>query len=225
MSGTIQYSSYRPTHAAWLARIPDHWSLAQLRRVATVRNGADYKDIEVSEGGYPVYGSGGEFRRASEYLFDGESVLFGRKGTIDKPLHVSGRFWTVDTMFFTVPRSNVIPRFLYWYATTMPFSYYSTSTALPSMTQDDLGGHVLPVPPLDEQRQIAAFLDRETAKIDALTGKQEQLIETLRERRAAVIGQSVTKGLDASTSGLGHRLDRGHSGSLVRPSPVVDVRA
>ena len=55
-------------------------------------NGADYSAVEVETGGYPVFGSGGEFRRASDYLFDGESVLFGRKGTVDKPLYVNGRF-------------------------------------------------------------------------------------------------------------------------------------
>ena len=54
----------------------------------------------------------------------------------------------------------------------------------------------LPVPPVDEQSAIAAFLDRETAKIDALVAEQERLIELLKEKRQAVISHAVTKGLD-----------------------------
>lgn len=162
-----------------------------MRRIATFRNGADYKHIEVVDGGYPVYGSGGEFKRASDYLYDGVSVLFGRKGTIGKPLLVSGRFWTVDTMFFTELSPEIEPRYLHYYATTMPFDYYSTSTALPSITQTDLGGHRMPLPPLDVQRAIADFLDRETARIDTLVAEQQRLIDLLRERREATIVEAL----------------------------------
>jgi len=164
-----------------------------MRRIAKFRNGADYKDVEVSEGGYPVYGSGGEFRRASEFLYEGDSVLFGRKGTINRPLLVSGRFWTVDTMFFTELSIDVEPRFLYYYASTMPFDYYSTNTTLPSMTQGELGGHRMPLPPVCEQRAIADFLDRETARIDKLIAEQQQLIDLLQERREAVVDLTLTR--------------------------------
>lgn len=172
----------------WLPDLPASWKRAQIRRVAEIRNGADYKAVEVAEGGYPVYGSGGEFRRAGRYLFDGESVLFGRKGTIDRPLHVKGRFWTVDTMFYTdLDRAMVVPRYLYYYATTMPFGLYATNTALPSVTGAQIASHTMPLPPLEVQRAIADYLDRETARIDTLIEEQQRLIEMLRERRRAVI--------------------------------------
>lgn len=182
---------------AELVALPNRWQRIQLRHVATIQNGADYKHIEVSDGGYPVYGSGGIFKRASDYLYDGESVLFGRKGTIDRPLHVSGRFWTVDTMFYTRLSERIVGRFLYYYATTMPYSYYSTSTALPSMTQGDLAGHAIPLPPLEEQWAIANFLDEQTSRIDTLIAKQNQLIDVLRERRVGVIAQALGHGLDS----------------------------
>jgi type I restriction enzyme, S subunit len=181
-----------------LVALPNRWQRIQLRRVATIRNGADYKHIEVSDGGYPVYGSGGIFKRASDYLYDGESVLFGRKGTIDRPLHVSGRFWTVDTMFYTRLSERIVGRFLYYYATTMPYSYYSTSTALPSMTQGGLAGHAIPLPPLEEQCAIADFLDEQTSRIDTLIAKQDHLIDTLQERRRAVVEHAVWTGLRRS---------------------------
>lgn len=161
--------------------------LVSLGRLVRFGNGSDYKDVEVSDGGYPVYGSGGAFRRASRYLYEGESVLFGRKGTIDRPLYVSGRFWTVDTMYYTVPSPRIVPKFLYYAATTIPFEYYATNTAVPSMTQADLSGHRIPLPELDEQRAIADYLDQETAQIDALVAKQEELLRFLAERKRSVL--------------------------------------
>ncbi|SDU80811.1 restriction endonuclease subunit S [Gordonia westfalica] len=169
----------------------------QLRRLARIRNGADYKEVEDPEGEYPVYGSGGIFSRASRYLYEGPSVLLGRKGTIDKPLLVDGEYWTVDTMFCAQPAVGVDPRFLYYVCTTIPFGMLSTNTALPSMSQGDLNAVMLPRPQESEQVRIADFLDRETAKIDALIAKQEQLIATLQEDRIATITHAVTRGLDS----------------------------
>jgi type I restriction enzyme S subunit len=181
------YPEYKDSGVEWLGEVPAHWQTPRLSRYVTIRNGSDYKDVEVEDGGYPVIGSGGEFRRASEYLYDGESVLFGRKGTLNRPLHVTGRFWTVDTMFYTeIDQKAVLPRFLYYCATQFPFSYLQTNTALPSMTQGDLSAIKIPVPPLDEQRAIADYLDRETAEIDAFIAEQERLIELLYERLESV---------------------------------------
>ena len=168
----------------------------QLRRLARIKNGSDHSQVQDDLGEFPVYGSGGEFARASRPLYSGPSVLLGRKGTIDRPLLVDGEFWTVDTMFCAQPYATVNPTFLYYACTTIPFDLLSTSTALPSMTQGDLNAVRLPAPETETQRLIAEFLDRETAKIDALIDKQEQLIATLREDRAVTITEAVTKGLD-----------------------------
>lgn len=168
----------------------------QLRRLARIKNGSDHSQVQDDLGEFPVYGSGGEFARASRPLYSGPSVLLGRKGTIDRPLLVDGEFWTVDTMFCAQPYATVNPTYLYYACTTIPFDLLSTSTALPSMTQGDLNAVRLPAPETETQRLIAEFLDRETAKIDALIDKQEQLIATLREDRAATITRAVTKGLD-----------------------------
>ncbi len=170
--------------------------LRKLKYVATFGNGRDHKPLECDSSGYPVYGSGGHFAYATDYLHDGESVLFGRKGTIDRPLYVNERFWTVDTMYYTTISSTVVPKFIYYAALTIPFALYSTNTALPSITQEVLGKHKIPCPPYSEQTQIAKFLDYETARIDALIEKQEQLIRLLKEKRQAVISHAVTKGLN-----------------------------
>ncbi|MEC4768201.1 restriction endonuclease subunit S [Halomonas sp. CUBES01] len=176
--------------------MPAHWGIPKLKHLARIRNGRDYKIVEVESGGYPVIGSGGEFARANDFLYDGESVLLGRKGTIDKPLYINGPFWTVDTMFYTELSHRVVGRFLYYYATCFQFDQYSTNTALPSMAQEDLANIYMAAPGPSEQAHIAAFLDHETARIDALVAEQHRLIELLKEKRQAVISHAVTKGLD-----------------------------
>lgn len=177
------------------------WARTTFGRLARIGNGADYSSVEVQDGGYPVYGSGGVFRRASAYLFDGESVLFGRKGTIDRPLYVTGKFWTVDTMFYSViDDRRLLPRFAYYWATTLPFGAWATDTALPSMTSTAIKAAPIAVPPLPEQRAIADYLDRETARIDAFIAKNEELIALLAERRAAVIARFVSRGVERTAT-------------------------
>ena len=190
-----RYPEYKDSGVAWLGQVPAQWTVAPFKRLVEFQNGADHKAVEVDDG-YPVFGSGGVFAYASEYLYDGESVLLGRKGTIDKPLYVIGKFWTVDTMYWTRIKPDACGKFCYYAATSFPFAYYSTNTALPSMTQSALGAHLIAYPAKAEQHAIAAFLDRETAKIDALVAEQEKLIALLKEERQAVISHAVTKGLD-----------------------------
>ena len=190
------YPDYKDSGVERLGLIPEPWKSVRLKHVLKIRNGRDYKEVEVESGGYPVYGSGGIFKRSSKYLFDGKSVLFGRKGTIDRPLLVSGRFWTVDTMFYSEIYDKAIPEYIYYQSLFFPFDLLTTNTALPSMTQEDLLELDFILPPKAEQRQIINFLDHETAKIDTLIEKQQRLIELLIEKRQAVISQAVTKGLN-----------------------------
>ena len=175
-----------------------------LQFLVKFRSGQDYKHVDDPAGSVPVYGSGGIFASASDYLYDGESVLFGRKGTIDRPAYVCGKFWTVDTMFYTELREGVSGRWLYYWATTIPFGLYSTDTALPSMTSSVLGRIKAPLVPYVQQCAIADYLDRETAEIDAMLAMLEELTETLRLRRVQAIQSSVRS---SRSVGIGLMLD------------------
>lgn len=186
----------RDSGVEWLGEVPEHWVLARLKNVLRIRNGRDYKDVEVEEGGYPVYGSGGIFKRSSSYLYDGKSVLFGRKGTIDKPLVVSGKFWTVDTMFYSEVFDNVLSEYIYYQATFFPFNLLSTNTALPSMTQEDLLMLPFVVPPRIEQEGIIKYVQDKSARFDNLIGKAQSAIELMQERRTALISAAVTGKID-----------------------------
>lgn len=167
-----------------------------LQFLVKFRSGQDYKHVDDPAGSVPVYGSGGIFASASDYLYDGESVLFGRKGTIDRPAYVCGKFWTVDTMFYTELREGVSGRWLYYWATTIPFGLYSTDTALPSMTSSVLGRIKAPLVPHVQQCAIADYLDRETGEIDAMLAKLNSLSEALAERKVLVI-QNLTQRSDS----------------------------
>ena len=176
--------------------VPNNWIPQRLRHLATIESGRDYKEVEVFEGGYPIYGSGGEFGRASRYLYSGESVLLGRKGTIDRPLYVNEAFWTVDTMYWTRFKPGVCIKFMYYWATTIPFKMYSTNTALPSMTGADLKNMPINLPPLDEQIAIATELDQAIQGMDILQENSEKAVLLLRERRQALIASAVTGKLE-----------------------------
>lgn len=174
------------------------WPLVPLKRVLRFRNGEPFAHVESSHGDYPVYGSGGEFARADDFLHDGTSVLFGRKGTVDKPLLVRGRFWCIDTMFYTRLDPSVDARFVHYFATTIPYTLLATDTARPSMTQTDLGEVKMPFPSLQEQRAIADLLDRETAQIDAMIEAQKIVRESLFEVRSALAERLIIYGVSGS---------------------------
>lgn len=182
----------------WLGKVPAHWKISGFKRLVDIQNGADYKHVEIDDPsqGYPVVGSGGVFAYASEYMFDGPSVLLGRKGTIDKPLFLDCKFWTVDTMYWTKIHKGNDPRFAYYVALSIPFDYYSTSTALPSMTKSLLGSHLIALPSEAEQTMISRYLDDQTEKIDDLINKARQSIDLAKEHRSALISAAVTGKID-----------------------------
>ena len=180
----------------WLGEVPEHWEVGRLKNVLSIKNGRDYKAVEVEDGGYPVYGSGGIFKRSSEFLYDGISLLFGRKGTIDKPLLVKGKFWTVDTMFYSELVKNVDPEYIYFQSLGFPFDKLSTNTALPSMTQEDLLNLGFVIPPVKEQTEISKFIKQYLEKNHSLMKKAESAIQLMQERRTALISAAVTGKID-----------------------------
>lgn len=191
-----KYDEYKDSGVAWIGDVPKHWEVIPFKRAMTINNGSDYKHIQVDVSGYPVIGSGGEFARASQYVYDGEVVLLGRKGTIDKPMYYNGKFWTVDTMFYAIPKKYINCKYLYYQALNIPFERYATATALPSMTQTDLNMNVICLPPTIEQTAIATYLDTHCAKIDNLISIQQKRIALLQELKQSIITHAVTKGLN-----------------------------
>ena len=86
------------------------WEEKKLGEIFKIGSGKDYKHL--NKGDVPVYGTGGYMTSVDQYLYDGESVCIGRKGTIDKPRFIDGKFWTVDTLFYTHSFKGVKPKFV-----------------------------------------------------------------------------------------------------------------
>lgn len=142
--------------------------------------------------GYPVFGSGGRFGYSAESLYDGQGALLGRKGTIDKPQFIEGKFWLIDTAYFARPNSEALdPKFFYYSATTFPFHLISTNTARPSTTAVDLARQKIPLPDLDTQRRIVNYLDAETTQIDTLVAELDEYVELLERRKDRLIEDKI----------------------------------
>lgn len=181
----------KPTNIDRIKRVPKHWDVCAFKRNIKINNGRDYKDY-IDEKVYPVIGSGGCFVYCSRYLYDGEALLLGRKGTINKPMYINGKFWTVDTMFYAIPSKQLNCKFAYFMALTFPFEYYSTQTALPSMTQSDLGSIKVALPPYSEQIEIVNYIESSIKPVDEAISRCEQKIALLTERKQILINDVVT---------------------------------
>jgi type I restriction enzyme, S subunit len=99
-------------------------------------------------------------------------------------------------MFYTEVPKNVFAKFLYYSALSFPFDFYSTKTALPSMTQQDLGNHPVALPPMDEQKVIVQFIEEESRLIDQAISRAQREIELMREYRNRMISDVVTGKID-----------------------------
>lgn len=130
-----------------------------LKDLCLIKNGKDYKNIENKNGKYPVLGTGGIITYTDSYLYNGKSVLIGRKGTINKPKYIEGKFWTVDTLFYTEIFENIcVPRFLYYYLSQLDLLKLDEGTSIPSLTQSSLYKMELDIPPIERQRHIVDIM-------------------------------------------------------------------
>ena len=116
--------------------IPQGWNFCFLEDLLTIRNGRDHKHL--ADGIYPVYGSGGEMRKVSEYLYDGESVLMPRKGSLNNIMYVNEAFWTVDTMFYSEMKLSNCAKYIYYTIKDIDFTRWDSGTGVPSMTSSTL---------------------------------------------------------------------------------------
>ena len=124
----------------------------------------------------PVYGSGGYMLSVNDYLYDGESVCIGRKGTIDKPIFLNRKFWTVDTLFYTHSFKNCLPKYIFYVFESINWKDHNEAGGVPSLSKTNIYKIKTLVPPtIDEQQTIASCLSSLDETIQAQTEKIEQL--------------------------------------------------
>lgn len=152
------------------------WSLGHLSDLITVKYGKDHKKL--SNGEFPVYGSGGIMRYVERPLYNKESVLVPRKGTLNIVLYVNEPFWSVDTMFYTEMRQSNIAKYVFHYLKGKDLASMNAGSAVPSMTTAILNAMELRIPDANTLKRFedlvspmyVAMADNNTqsAKLEAL---------------------------------------------------------
>src|SRR5690606_19451982 len=123
----------------------EDWEEGKLGDLIVVKYGKDHKML--LDGNIPVYGSGGLMRRAEKSLYDGESVLIPRKGSLNNVMYKDEQFWTVDTMFYTEMKISNVAKFVYYFLKSQDLASMNVGSAVPSMTTDILNNMPIITPP------------------------------------------------------------------------------
>ena len=135
------------------------WEQRKLGDVVDVRSGKDYKHL--SEGNIPVYGTGGFMLSVNQALsYDEDAIGIGRKGTIDKPYILKAPFWTVDTLFYAIPREKVDLNFAFDVFQNIDWKKKDESTGVPSLSKTAINEIDVLVPQYDEQQPLGQFFNR-----------------------------------------------------------------
>ncbi|MFC5440025.1 restriction endonuclease subunit S [Rhodanobacter ginsenosidimutans] len=170
----------------------DQWDMKTLRQLAQINYGRDAKPILDPYGTYPVYGTGESSRCGTSYLYDGDSVVLGRKGTIGRVQFVTGSFWTIDTAYFLSKFSECEPRWIYYVLSSFDLRSLNEATGVPSLAREVLYRLPVSTPPPPEQSKIAEVLstvDWAIAQTEALIAKQQRI-------KTGLMQDLLTRGID-----------------------------
>ena len=125
----------------------EDWEEGKLGDLIEVKYGKDHKKLQ--DGNIPVFGSGGKMRYADTALYDKESVLIPRKGSLNNVMYINEPFWTVDTMFYTEMRRQNIAKFIYHFMKGQDLANMNVGSAVPSMTTEVLNNIIIDIPSQD----------------------------------------------------------------------------
>lgn len=206
-----RYPEYRDSGVEWLGEIPSHWEVKRLKHSAKIIMGQSPPSETCNEigEGLPFLQGNAEFGRehpvprmfcsfppksapVGSHLLSVRAPV-GAINTADRRYGIGRGLCSVEPEMAFLEK-----RFCFWCLSSAKIQLDSVATGstYDAVSTAQVGGVSCVLPKLWEQQAIAAFLDRETARIDALIGKKERLIELLQEKRTALITHAVTKGLD-----------------------------
>lgn len=182
----------------WLGDVPKHWSKIALHYLTSLKSGSTITALDFVENGeYPVFGGGGFRGYIDKYTHEGEYNLIGRQGALcGKITLANGKFFATEHAVVVTPVRQLRNKWLNYLLVTMNLNQYSTSSAQPGISAEVIGRLRIPLPSLEEQTQIADFLDQENQKIDQMTDTVNRTIERLKEYRSTLITQAVTGKID-----------------------------
>ncbi|MFI7384362.1 restriction endonuclease subunit S [Streptomyces sp. NPDC049813] len=172
----------------------------QMRHVCAIGTGSS-DSADAADEGYPFFVRGDQPLALDHYEFETEAIITAGDGAmVGRSFHhYRGKFAAHQRVYVLRDFKGVYPRYLFWYFSTFFIRVVGDGGAqatVPSVRRPMIAGMPVPMPALDEQRRVAAFLDEQTAKIDMLIGETERFIELARERRSALITAAVTGQID-----------------------------
>ena len=179
-----------------LGHVPQHWDVMPLKWFAKLQRGHDLTDAEREEGPYPVVTSGGISGTHAQFKSKGPGVVTGRYGSTGRLFYLEQDFWPHNTALYVADFHGNDARFVWYSMQTIDFAAHSAKAAVPGIDRNDL--HVLPtvVPPLSQQRVIAAYLDGRLREFEGLIEQAGCATSLLLERRAALVSAAVTGQID-----------------------------
>ena len=169
-----------------LGEIPEDWEVKSLGEMLKIGHGKDYKNLK--SGNVPVYGTGGYMTSVNDFLYEGETVCIGRKGTIDKPQYHSGKIWTVDTLFYTYDFKSLNPKYLFYKFCLIDWLSMNEASGVPSLTAKNIEDIQITIPTEEEQTAIANVLSSMDKEIETLNTK----LEKYRNLKTAMMQQLLT---------------------------------
>ncbi len=165
------------------------WKEVRLGKIISIAYGKDWKNVKSSNGGIPVYGTGGLMGYAEKALFQPPAILLGRKGTIDSPIYIDEPFWAVDTTFAIHATADIDMVFLHNKLLTIQWYRYNEASGVPSLSRNTVQGIHITIPNrCAEQRVIASVLSSADAEISVL----ERKLAALKEQKRFLLNNLVT---------------------------------
>jgi len=156
-----------------LGEIPVDWRVGRLSELITVKYGKDQKKL--ADGTIPVFGSGGIMRFADTALYNEESVLIPRKGTLNNVMYINKPFWSVDTMFYTEMSHQNIAKYIYFFVSSKDLASMNAGSAVPSMTTEILNALPVVIPPDSELARFEEVVDVQFKQMQANQAESDNL--------------------------------------------------
>ena len=169
----LRFPGYENTNI--IDGVPEGWEKKSITDVLEIKYGKDHKLLK--EGTIPVYGTGGIMRYVEKSLFTGESVLIPRKGSLNNIMLVGGTFWTIDTMFYSIPKENNVAKIVYFYLKGVDMYSFNIGAAVPSMTVNILSGMKLLVPNEDVKNKFETIASKYFIRMHSLQSQLRLLTE------------------------------------------------
>lgn len=170
--------------------LPQGWEKKKITDILDIKYGKDHKKLK--DGPIPVYGTGGIMRYANSSLYCGESVLIPRKGSLNNIMLVNGSFWTIDTMFYSVPKTENAAKIAYFYLKDLDMYSFNIGAAVPSMTVNILSGMEISLPTDEIRHEFECRVDKYYQQIALL----ENQIRNLSEARDRLLPKLMSAEID-----------------------------